>query len=122
MPWPSTSNACGVEDGLSKSKVTVPDLALSVLVVNLSAPPGSASTLTVLPPPPPPLVLLVLLLLVGVGVAVFSLLLLLDPPQPESTSATATAAHAMSRIEGSLSVSTMLASAFRLSDRRGPRP
>src|SRR5262245_61711682 len=50
MPWPSISKACGIFAWLVKLNVTSPEGAVSLVVVNLRAPPGSAATATDLPP------------------------------------------------------------------------
>ena len=56
MPLPSIATACGTLDGLAMVTVTLPALALSDVVSNFSAPPGSAVSLSeAAPPPPPPL-------------------------------------------------------------------
>ena len=52
-PFPSTSTACGSEDGLSSTMVTLPALASSVSVSNFSAPPGSAVSFSVCAAPSP---------------------------------------------------------------------
>src|SRR5689334_9970327 len=106
-PLPLIANACGIDALFVKSNVTVPALAFSVVVVNFSAPFGSAATGTplpppdeleagvevgvavgVLPPPPPPLLLFLLLLL---------------PPQPATARAATVSRHAMTRIRSSCS-------------------
>ena len=50
-PPPSTSTACGTLEVLVMTIVTLPDLADSDVLSNLSAPPGSAAIFRTLPPP-----------------------------------------------------------------------
>ena len=45
-PLPSTAMPCSTEEGLFMAMVTAPALALSALVLNFSAPLGSAESLT----------------------------------------------------------------------------
>src|SRR4051812_1754381 len=97
-PLPSTATACATGDGLSIAIVTLPALALSLLLSNLSWPLGSALSFRLVdappPPPPDPLVL-------GAGAGVLEavvsleeleLLELLSLPQP-ATAKAATAAQ-----------------------------
>jgi hypothetical protein len=51
-PLPSISTACGTSDGLSITIVTSPGFAVSSVLSNLRAPPGSATSVSVWAPPP----------------------------------------------------------------------
>jgi hypothetical protein len=94
----------GSEDLLVKSIVTLPALAVSELLVNFSAPLGSAESLIELPAPPPPVPAAGVELEVdGAGAAADDVLLLvvpLEPPHAANPSARAAALRTRAEILG----------------------
>src|SRR4051812_13213106 len=97
-PLPSTATACATGDGLSIVIVTLPALALSVVLSNLSWPLGSAASLSLLDAPPPDALPPPEPLVLGGGVWAAVVVSLEEPPELELSSlphpATAKAATA----------------------------